>query len=181
MIFELIFIYLAFFNAKRLFLFLNLHQKNTMFLRNFLLFAFLFLVSCEDCVFTSRNTRLLVLGFYDKNTKEALDIKFDSVKTGFFRHVVSDPKNRSLSGKYFELLMSPASDTSTFYLYKNRRIDTLSVSISRKIALITPDCGRDERLFNLKIVHCTFLRDSLAVPKTDLTIGGQQNIEIYLK
>ena len=153
----------------------------------FLTILCLSLWACEDCLFTSKNSAEMAVKFFVTETEATLT--FDSVKTSAGGHVyfqlqtdeqgfyLPEPE---IQGTSFQLMLNPTRDTSAFYFYWEDRVDTLSVMYERQIAVVTPDCGFDQRIDNLEIINHTFLVDSIFVIKPHLEINDDNNIEIYL-
>lgn len=152
--------------------------------------GFTFLVACEDCLFTSKNSSEVAIKFFANN--QEIKAKFDSIKTSVGGNVFFQNKTDA-QGKYlpnldediltqnvFKLVLNPARDSSEFVFYWADRADTLSVTYARKIAIITPDCGFDQRIEQLEIIKNTFPVDSILVIKPHLEINDDNNIAIYL-
>ena len=63
-----------------------------------------------------------------------------------------DTTEEILTQNFFKLVINPASDSSAFIFHWANRIDTLEVTYAREIAVVTPDCGFDQRIDNLQII-----------------------------
>ncbi len=144
--------------------------------------------ACEDCVFTSKNTTSASIRFYQQIIKEGklvyvpLEVQFSELTT----NVKNLPLFPSLSrSSTYALRINPSADTSTFYFQQlingKMRFDTLTIAYKRQISLVSPDCGYDEAITELKIKRHTFAFDSVAIPKTELTIENVPNIEFFKK
>ncbi len=155
-------------------------------LLNFILF-FSF-TACEDCVFTSKNTTSASIRFYEQKLRagklvyDTLPIQFSALTT----NVKNLPLFSRLNSRSTYLLrINPSADTSTFYFRRlvegKTRFDTLTIAYKRQISLVSPDCGYDEAITELKIKHQTFAFDSLAIPKPELTIENVPNIQFFKK
>ncbi|MCS6967513.1 MAG: DUF6452 family protein [Cytophagales bacterium] len=142
-------------------------------MKNFAFGAFLTTIAivvscCEDCVFSSRYSSEPVVRFYRKGSLRALPPVFDSVQTSkgitiyragkiLYNSITSEnPLPNSLA-----LPLDPSRDTSAFIFHGRRpgapsnapsRHDTLVLAYRRKINIIPPDCGYEQRIENLHVV-----------------------------
>lgn len=155
----------------------------------FSIFTLFFIFSaCEDCVFTSKNTTSASIRFYQqviKNEKlvyDTLPIQFSVLTTNVKNLPLFSRLNRRST---YLLRVNPSADTSTFYFQRlvegKMRGDTLVISYKRQISLVSPDCGYDEAITELKIKRNTFAFDSVAIPKPELTFDNVPNIEFFKK
>ncbi len=163
----------------------------TVFMKNiFLVGICLWFWACEDCIFTSKNSSEVAIKFFTNGAE--VKVAFDSIKTSvggdvFFLNQVDEqgkylPNTDAeiLTQNSFKLVLNPARDSSEFIFHWAARKDTLAVSYQRQIAVVTPDCGFDQRIDNLIIIKNTFPVDSIFVIKPHLEINDDNNIEIYL-
>ncbi|WP_448519714.1 hypothetical protein [Rhodoflexus sp.] len=129
-------------------------------------------MSCEDCVFSSPHSEEPVVRFYRKNSRRALAPAFDSVQTGrgitiyragdiLYSSITSEnPLPNSLA-----LPIDPSRDTAAFVFFGRRpgapvsmpaRRDTLVLAYRRVLGIVSPDCGADRRIENLRILKHTY-------------------------
>lgn len=159
------------------------------FLIKTILFAIFILFSaCENCVFVSKNSSLLVLTFTETNDQQKTidsNLYFDSIKSSV-GNLMYPTTNKTNFGKNFvKLQVNPAAQNATFLFYSEgtkKVIDTLTISYSRQISIITPDCGFDEQIDLIEIIKTTFKEknsENIAKSKiliNTLLIGDDNNL-----
>lgn len=137
------------------------------------LLGLLSLTACEDCVFSSRHSTEPLVRFYRKGNRRAFPAAFDSVQTGkgitIYRggniQYSSITAESRLPNTTLALPLDPSRDTSTFIFFGKRpgapasmpsRRDTLVLSYRRVLSIVSPDCGYDQRIENLRVVKNTY-------------------------
>jgi len=164
------------------------------------------LLACEDCVYVSRNNTEAAVRFYALRpattvrnglapARNAVDTIFTLVPGGrrirIFPAIATEATrpagyaNESIPPGAFFLPTNPARDTSSYLFIlrtgtpARRRVDTLTFAYDRKLLVITPNCGYDQQLDNVRIVRHTF--DSIAFFNTTLFISDSVNLRIFIR
>lgn len=165
--------------------------KQYFFLHCCLLLSISFLVSCEDCTFTSKNSTFIKVRFYRQNGKNdgrdrITRFIIDSVRTErgtLYRRPVSN-----LTGiDTLSLPINPTDNNSSYYVFFRRNNftdniqfrDTLQVSYNRIFSVIAPNCGYDQKVDELAISPNKTTIQSAFVFKNSLNINDTLNIRIF--
>jgi hypothetical protein len=155
-------------------------SKNILLL---VLFSF-FLVACDDCVFTSRNTTVVKVRFYSKtrNPTQPVRIYFDSlITTANFLLLKDSTREATVS-----FPLHPYENVSKFYIIRTiregnqlRKVrDSIAFSYQRNFSAVSPRCGYDQRIDNLELLR--FGADSIEIFKPALEVGDTVNVRIFL-
>ncbi len=150
---------------------------------------FLLLSSCEDCTFTSKNSTFIKLRFYPE--AERINRRFrkasftiDSVRTErgtvFRRRGTNNIDTLSLP-------INPTDRDNAYYVFFRRLnvtsteqiIDTLQVSYNRQFSVISPACGYDQKIDNLRIMPNKTTLKTATVFKDNLSVTDTLNIRIF--
>ncbi len=163
--------------------------------------------ACEDCVYVSRNNTEAAIRFYVFRPTTPTRNGLAPIRTGAVDTILTlaanrrtfrilpneadDPArpagyaNAGIPAGAFFLPMDPARDTSSFVLIRRvgsparRRVDTLTIAHDRTLSVITPNCGYDQRLDNVRVVRHTF--DSVALFNTSFSISDSVNLRIFVR
>lgn len=164
-----------------------------------LLFAGLCLYGCNDCEPVTPPGNELVLLFFSYEeivdetpsftfksptfnqiyeTGTGLPIDFDRViedSLRQYRYLLPLPFDSLAAGFVFESTIIDDSDPDN--LDTLQRFDTLSVSYSRQMIVVSPDCGFYEEITDLQITQSTF--DSAAIFLNSLQANDTTNLLIF--
>ena len=141
-------------------------------------FSFLFGVLCYACnnIPDCRNeieSNAVKLTFYASADSTLLLINFDSI-----RAVNTDSvfyQDTLLSS--YELILDPTSNASTFLFYKSDQFDKLELSYSKRIAIVSEECGPSITFSEIALSEYSF--DSVALINDFLDQSLSENIEVY--
>ena len=152
-------------------------------IKNHLLLFFILLLlglaACENeesCV--TSNSNLVKVDFYriDDTTALNLDNTFFRRVTGVF---ADNGQSTVVSDTIFEGLFLDPTDTTASFIFTfadgSQRI--ISLRYDREQSLISPECGPDQRYFNLDTISYTF--DSLRIANREVGKFDGANIEIF--
>ena len=157
-------------------------KKRMMKLQRLLIVAAIVLTACQDCTFTSKNTTDTYIKFYNYDKGDSIKMSFDTIRNTLNRNVIPPANLRNRTFARFSLPLSPASDTSTFIFVQklSGRLDTLTLAYRRTISIVSPDCGYDQKIENVKVLRNTF-SDSTDVIASPLTLTDTVHVKIYVK
>ena len=163
--------------------------------KNLLLFLFLTLLiatACDDCIFISTNTTIVSVRFYRKNPsktiKKPIRYVFDSITTSVNRLLQKDSIKNLPANLTVILPLHPYEDQSKYYISTKVRNnngvfvskkDSLVFSYERSFSVVSPRCGYDQKINNLKIKTTTL--DSVVIFKPTLEVNDTVNVRIYLQ
>lgn len=140
------------------------------------LLFFLGLSACEDeasCI--SSNTNNLTIGLFKIDTVDgnvADTFRNLSVKTADGEILFA---NDTLTS--FTLPLNPSANQVSFILQQDTIMDTLQFNYDREQQLISPECGVDQRYYNLAVTQQTF--DSIRVQEADIGKFNTPQVAIY--
>jgi hypothetical protein len=129
-------------------------------------------LSEPDCIDTSTNE---VIVAFKVNSSTIREITFDSIQvSGYPKNLYEGSKVSSVS-----LPVNPSTNTTSFTLYFEKKIEDLTVTYSKTSQLLSPSCGAFLYYSNLKVKQSSF--DSLIVVNNKLLTNATGNIEIYIE
>ena len=153
-------------------------------IKNHLLLFFILLLlglaACENeesCV--TSNSNLVQIAFYniDDTTALNLDNTFFSGVTGIFAEN-DQPIRPDSAGFFTGLPLDPTDTTASFiFTFADGSQITIAFRYDREQSLISPECGPDQRYFNLDTISHTF--DSLRIASREVGKFDGANIEIF--
>ena len=140
--------------------------------------VFLFGVLCYACnnIPDCRNeieSNAVKLTFYDSADSTLLEVRFDSIRAVNTDSVFYLDTLRS----YYELILDPSSNASTFLFYKSKQVDKLELNYSKSIAIVSEECGPSITFSELTLSEFSF--DSVALINDFLDQSLTENIEVY--
>lgn len=140
------------------------------------LLLFLAMSACEDevsCV--SDSTNIMGIRFYKidtVSTQNADTVRILSLRTQEGKVLYADTLVTNLT-----LPLNPSADQVSFVLEQDSTTDTLQLLYQREQRLISPECGVEQRFFNLSTGKQTF--DSVRVREDELEKFNAPHITIY--
>jgi len=113
------------------------------------------------------------LTFYDSADSTLLEVRFDSIRalntdSVFYQDTLLT---------YYELILDPTSNTSTFLFYKSNQIDKLELSYTKSIDIVSEECGPSIAFSEIGLGEYSF--DSVALINDFLDQSLTENIEVY--
>lgn len=140
------------------------------------LLLFLAMAACEDevsCV--SDSTNVMSIRFYKidtVSTQNADTVRILSLRTQEGKVLYADTLVTNLT-----VPLNPSADQVSFVLEQGSTTDTLQLLYQREQKLISPECGVEQRFFNLSTGKQTF--DSVRVREDELKKFNAPHITIY--
>lgn len=145
----------------------------------FFIFLFTCLVSCREKCDDFRENFIRVQ-FFRLATLEDTIVTFNRIE-GFGATIIADNPvlfdDTDTTLSTFALPASSSQNQVAFAFERTGLMDTLILSYDRQLGVISPNCGINERLFNLQVQKHTF--DSLALINTQIE-NESVHVEIYL-
>jgi hypothetical protein len=165
-----------------------LYNKNIIL---FILLSLVMTMSCDDCVFVSRNITSVAIRFYRKNPsktiRKPIRYVFDSIQTATRGLIQKDSISNAPLNLTVNLPLHPFEDESKFYILSKvrqgsilvQKKDSIVFSYQRNFAVVSPRCGYDQRIDNLRIKTSSF--DSVVIFKGSLEVNDTVNVRIYVQ
>ena len=138
-----------------------------------IMMAALFLISCDDTICSNLYTSNINISFFDSQSRNSKTLIVDSIGALGTDSIFYREDTASL----YILPVNTISDSTVFIFFSNENIDTITVSYTRTISLLSKDCGYSQAFEQLNVPYTSF--PEVIVKSSVLSITNDDDIEIY--
>jgi hypothetical protein len=112
-------------------------------------------------------------GFFSKSTQQPISVTYNRVSIEDNGEILHEQDTLSV----FQLPLNPTGNQTTFEFDNGGGVETLVLTHSSKVRILSPDCGPYQYFYNISLLSTTF--DSVVVNSSVADLNLPVNVSVF--